>query len=227
MTMSSLDNLEGDQRPAATPAPSPPETSSQFELKAERKFHFSVSVSQRFVGKVPGGFRVDLHFDRTSDDAKKNAEPTLTSPKVLSGNDWVAVSDDGVIDFDSRCTLQFGKAGTFVPVSARLRGRASVRDATAPTGPLFSDKDTAGVVMNAWVNGLQSGALLPLRLTVVFDIPREGFSEAENDVYDELRPLGRSLFIGYGHATFDGNQYGSVNYIEMDVFKLTGDQRAA
>jgi hypothetical protein len=159
---------------------------------------------------------VDLHFD---------AKDSNQEPKVLSGNDWVAVSDEGVIDFDSRFTLQFGEGDVKVPVSARLRGRASVVDTMRNDGQRrFKLDESVSVVRNAWKQGFED-AYLPLRLTVVFDIPREGFSREETEVYADLRSVyGRDLFVGYGKARFDGSPYGSVDSIQLELFRLTGER---
>jgi hypothetical protein len=196
-------------------------------LEAHEAFEFNVAVSQKFVGEVPGGFRIDLSYDPITDN------PDLRLPKILSGNDWVSVSDEGLIDFDSRITIEFAKpiakggenVVVRVPVSARLRGRVSARDTKKRDGTLwFAENASASVVKSGWVQGFKD-AYLPLTLTVLFDIPRQGFSPEETSLYDELRAsvLGRGLFLGQGKAEFDGQPYGSARAIYLRLFALTGE----
>jgi hypothetical protein len=202
-------------------------------LELEPTFMFHVAVSQTFVGEVTGGYRIDLHFEDGAAEGKPSGNWSIPA-KLLSGNDWVAVTSEGVMDFDSRFTIEFSeqreddaeRPPARVPVGARLRGRASVRDTRRNDDePVFPERDSINSVMNAWQRGIDDDAYLPLRLTVTLDIPREGFSQAETALYDQLRPLGQFLFIGCGRAFFDGSPYGSVDRIELGVYRMIGDPR--
>ena len=213
--------------------------SSSHSIEANLVFTFGVAVAQSLVGEIPGGFRIDLRY------SSKDQGSTLTLPlpdgscataSILSGNDWISVTNEGVIDFDSRITVEFVEpnpnpkaddptAQPRVPVSGRFRSRASIRDAkrTNDGQPFFEPAISSTALINSWKKGLPEGCHLPLVFTVGFDIPSEGFSKGETELYEKLRgaALGRSLFIGDGRAQFDGKPFGNVSSIDLRLFLLS------
>jgi len=221
--------------PGASEPPPPSATRSERPRLSEwlelvPALSFEASVSQTFVGDVTGGYRIDLHFEDGARDVDNVGGPWST--RLLSGNDWVAVTSEGVMDFDTRFTIEFnekreGKSGVHVPISARLRGRASIRDARRKDhSRFFREGESDSTVIHAWRGGIHD-AYLPLRLTVTFDVPREGFTLEETELYRVLQSFGRYLYIGCGKAYFDGNPYGSVDRIVLGVYQMIGDPRMA
>lgn len=214
----------------------PPARAPRHELRSAHVATITATVDQRFVGEVPGGYRVDLKYLSTEAPIAVTAsvpEPLrtlLNGGKLLSGNDWVTVSDTGVIDFDSRITIALSKAVqpdrvVTVPVSARLRGRASLRNATRQDGdPIFKDNLPSEEILARWQRGFEEKDYLPLMLAVGFEIPRKGFSAEETQIYDELRfgGLGETLLVGSGRAVFNGSQYGGISKLELDLFVTAG-----
>jgi len=223
-----IDTGSGDKPPSRTSNPlaalAPPAAKSV--LEAGLFFHFEVAVTQSFVGPVPGGYRVDLRYEaQPPPGAPLLLAGLKASARVLSGCDWLSISDDGVIDFDSRITFEVSEdaKNTRVPISGRFRGRADLRDSKHSDGTArFGEHEAPGTVLGAWLKG-KAGATLPLALAVQFDVPTEGFSATETALYKALREssFGRHLLIGRGKAYYDGHPNGGVCSLALSLYVLS------
>jgi len=212
---------------------------------AKHCFKLSAQIQQQFVGEIPGGYRIDLYYSESdainvdvssglTDDVKKHLQGAV----VQSGNDWVSVNDEGVVDFDSRITLKLGpgpKDDIKAPpsrvasqddpeasrlIAGRIRGRATLRQCRDENGNRLFEKKAPTDVFRAWVGGLENGSYLPLVLAVTFDVPRWGFDEEQTEVYRQCRDLGASLFLATGKARFRQAPYGAVDSIDLDLFEI-------
>jgi hypothetical protein len=210
---------------------------TQSELLATRILTLRVSVEQQFVGRVPGGYRIDLSYSgaRPQDPSAKGPLLAVLGPKVdatlkgyldhgciLSGNDWVTINSETAFDFDSRITLALSPGGTAdCPVAGRLRGRAQIRDRRNKNGGRYYAKDEAASrVFADWRAGFEEGDYLPLVLSASFDVPVTGLDDMQTKVYNKARALANSLFIGQGRAIYGRGSYGSVEEIQLNLYAI-------
>src|SRR5688572_32554787 len=86
------------------------------ELKTRAWFGLSFNLRTSGTIEVPGGIRMDLHYEESERPLRSylpaNREHEALSKlvrnaKLRSGNDWLFVSNRGVLTFDSRLTLAF------------------------------------------------------------------------------------------------------------------------
>jgi hypothetical protein len=206
-------------------------------LPVNPKYLFTLNavIIQQFVGETPGGFRIDLGYSAAAHVLKTDKYPSfLTNPllqyvkgsRLLSGTDWVSVSRQGVVDFDSRITLSLGTAG--IPnepsepclISARLRGRGDLHAVQVNGKPRFDDSDGPNSVIAAWRSGFDTGSTLEVMLAVTADVPLEGFDANQTAVYRQCDRLGSSLLLGRATVKFNKAAFGAVDGIELDVFQL-------
>lgn len=201
-------------------------------------YYFSLfaTIDQQLVGQIPGGYRVDLSYSAPNPSVSVRPESGLAAAiqaylqkkaLLLSGTDWLLVSEDAIVDFDSRITLKLDTSGEAPPprgdcvIGGRLRGRANLHDCRTIDGvALFKAEDSQNTVLESWKTGFDDNSYLPLVLAVSFDVPIEGFDPIETKVYETCRPLGRSLMLGVGKAIFKKQSNGAVSRIELDLYNL-------
>jgi hypothetical protein len=198
-------------------------------VSASHLLSFKVDVVQQFVGEAQTGYRIDLYYSGESsplvfpnESEFPELRRLLKNARILSGNDWVTINSDAVIDFDSRITVAITPGEKFqCPIAVRLRGRASLRDILNEDGssPFESDQ-TPSHVLDRWRLGFDNGSDLPLLLSASFDVPQRGFDARQDETYNELRGLASSLFIGSGQGTFQQAPHGSVRTIKLDLYKV-------
>jgi hypothetical protein len=230
------------QQPPYAPRPSGAPADhkvNEGRLPVTPKYLFSLKavIVQQFVGETPGGFRIDLAYSAAEKEDVVTTKYTtvLTDPlleyvtgaTLLSGTDWVSVSRQGIVDFDSRITLALGTPeppdGPDEPclISARLRGRGNLGAVRDPNGdPHFTGKFGTSKVIADWRSGFETGSTLDVMLAVTADVPLEGFDENQTAVYRQCDLLGSSLLLGRATVTFNKAPFGAVNGIELDVFEL-------
>jgi len=207
-------------------------------FSAEHCLTLTVTVTQQFVGQVPGGYRTDLFYSGERDEHAIGQTPPLAcaSPsgfpaelerainagRILSGNDWATVSSRSVLDFDSRISIALRPSETVeCPVAGRLRGRAQLGDTLRPDGSRYFDVGTSPErILAVWQQGFEENSLLPLVLSAAFDVPIQGFNRDQTRAYQQARVLGESLFLGLGKAVFRKAAHGEIKAIALDLHKL-------
>src|SRR5579871_5294408 len=208
-------------------------------------FTLDVSITQDDVGAIEGGFRVDFSYTNAGqavaqippgparkgaagkEGAAKKREDKVPSfsehiigASLSSGSDWVFVSDEGFVDFDSTITLALKPDRFGCLLGARLMGRADLRDCLDGEAdkPVFAEGTPAPDILKKWSEGLD-GAVLPLTLAVTIDVPAEGLDDDQTRVYRACQALGGTLLVGVGQATFSGKPNGAVESICLTVGK--------
>lgn len=202
-------------------------------LKFENYFTLSVSVSQRTVGEIEGGYRVDFDYASPTGGpaitgvqagvpvltktpkpmnidgapiARKSAGQDLQDALIASGSDWVFVSDEGFVDLDSKITLTLQNLSTACLLGLQLVGRADLRDSKDKhDNPIFKGDETAEQVVTTWRQGFGEGSYIPLILGVTIDVPVSGTNKKQTAIYEECHALGHSILVGAGKAIFDKN----------------------
>ena len=211
-------------------------------LSTQHCLDLNITVTQQFMGPVPGGYRIDLYYsgERANTGAGQAAsgvhgpvrskpgvfsqalEAALDNGQIQSGSDWAAVTSRGVLELDGTVTLGLC-ASTKVegPVVGRLRGRAPLREVRRADGrPRFNAEDGLQAVFAVWREGFDEDAWLPLVLSVSFEVPIFGFSDEQTEMYERARELGGSLFIGLGKAVFSRARYGTIKTIALELHRL-------
>lgn len=207
-------------------------------FEAEHCLTLTVTVTQQFVGQVPGGYRTDLYYSGERDDLANSHTPPLAcaSPgpfplelerainagRILSGNDWATISTRSVLDFESRITIALCASDTVeCPVAGHLRGRAQLGDTLRADGSrLFEAGTSPEKILAVWQQGFEENALLPLALSASFDVPLQGFNRDQTRIYQQARVLGDSLFLALGRALFGKAPHGEIKSITLDLHKL-------
>jgi hypothetical protein len=158
-------------------------------------------------------------------EAKERHKGPPFSERVIgaslsSGSDWVFVSDEAFIDFDSTITLALKPEGSGCLIGARLTGRADLRDCLngKTDERIFELGVRSETILEEWQRGLED-AVLPLTLAVTIDIPTKGLNPVQDEIYAECLPLGASLLVGVGKAIFSGDPNGAVEKIELTIGK--------
>lgn len=205
-----------------------------------------ITVTQQFVGEVPGGYRFDLYYSGKSDNRDGADDAPLACPAtspfpaelkdainggtILSGNDWVTVNSRGIVDFDSHVTLALRtpRKDVICPVAGRLRGRARLADATRPDGTrLFPAQPKIEEVFSTWEDGFEEGSKLPLVLAAAFDVPNVGFADEQTALYAKSLDLASDPFTVVGHAMFRKASYGAIKSLTLELHKLRPAPRQA
>jgi len=195
-------------------------------------FTLHAGLTQTFIGEAPGGFRVDLQytpkgpvgFDAAS-SLDEQVQKQLRPAVLLSGTDWISVTSNGIIAFDTRVTLSVGppedNPDRRCVISAQLKGRTDIQSIRQADGtPLFGAMSGEQLIQ-AWQAGFKEGSVLPLALSVVFDVPIRGMKLGQDEIYDNCRPLERGLFVGLGGATFHPGVNSPLDSIRLDIFRLS------
>src|SRR5688572_14719256 len=86
------------------------------KLHAAPLFRLSFRVTFQSTVEVPEGLRVDLTYDSSGPPIAAYSDlafsgqlaKLLQETSLLSGHDWLFVSDVGVVTFDGTLTLSFG-----------------------------------------------------------------------------------------------------------------------
>lgn len=194
-------------------------------------FTLAADIQQTFVGEAPGGFRVDLQY--ASDGAVSfdfpsrldaNALSEFQEAKLLTGTDWVSVSNDAIATFDTRITFRVGPVQKNPEkrcvISANVRGRAFLGDCRKEDGTPEFDRDERPAIMARWQQGFSRNSYLPLALSAVFDVPTRGYDPAQDEVYEKCRALERGLFVAFGRANYLGGTYSRLGSIRLDFTKV-------
>jgi hypothetical protein len=206
-------------------------------FSAEHCLTLTVTVTQQFVGQVPGGYRTDLFYSGEREEHGRGQAPiacvspgafpaelrsALDAGRILSGNDWATISTRGVLDIESRLTLALRPSEELeCPVAGRLRGRAQLGDTLRADGSRLFDVGTSPEkVLAVWQQGFEESSLLPLVLSASFDVPIQGYSREQTRIYQQARALGDSLFLALGKAVFRKAPHGEIKSISLDLHKL-------
>jgi hypothetical protein len=205
-------------------------------LPGRHCLNLHISVDQQFMGEVPGGYRVDLHFSGEPSHNERGTNTPLATIKpspfpaplqdaidkgrILSGTDWATINSRAVIELDSRITIALRVSDELeCPMAGRLRGRARLHDVKRSDGTAyFTDFDPARV-FSVWEGGFEEDSWLPLVLSASFEVPTFGFGPAQTRMYESARELGDSLFIGTGKAIFRKAPYGAVKTIDLELYR--------
>jgi len=205
-------------------------------LNPQHCLDLNITVTQQFMGHVPGGYRIDLYYSGGR-AAGGGAGPIRTQPGVFSpqlasaldsghiqsGGDWASVTSRGVLELDGNVTLSLRASEKLeCPMAGRLRGRAQLRDVRKPDGrPRFNPGEDVEAIFAVWRQGFEEGAWLPLVLSVSFEVPIFGFGDEQTQTYEHARELGSSLFLGLGKATFSSARHGTIKTIALELHKLS------
>ena len=202
-----------------------------------------ITVTQQFVGEVPGGSRLDFYYSGTAEghggvkggSPLECAQPCPFPPElqaainggnVLSGNDWVIINSRGVLDIDSHLTLALSIPDNkrFCPVAGRLRGRAQLGNVLRPDGTrYFPPQPKLEEVFSTWEDGFEEDSRLPLAVSAIFDVPSVGYGDEQTELYAKSLDLASDLFTGVGHASFRKASHGAVKSLTLELHKLQPD----
>jgi hypothetical protein len=226
------------------------DTSAAPALPFEKYFTLSASVQQRPVGEIEGGYRVDFDYGNptgtsaitgisstpvltkrllpaTADDkavGRGTAGEDLANAQIKSGGDWVFVSDEGFVDFDTKITVELRNVRTSCLLGLRFVGRADLRDSRRKdNSAIFTGDEGADQVIARW-KGFDEGTYIPLVLGVTIDVPVSGTNDQQTKIYEEVRVVGHSLLLGIGKIVF-GKDNKVVN-VTLDVGKATPPHHA-
>jgi hypothetical protein len=206
---------------------------------AQHCLDLSITVTQQFMGLVPGGSRIDLYYSggraggggQAPGGGPIRTQPGVFAPElsaaldkghIQSGSDWASVTSRGVLELDGNVTLML-RASEKVecPVAGRLRGRAQLRDVRRPDGgPRFHPGEDVEAIFAVWRQGFEEGSWLPLVLSVSFEVPIFGFGDEQTETYERARELGSSLFLGLGKAIFSSARNGTIKTIALELHRL-------
>jgi len=217
------------------------------DLAFDHYFTLAAGVSQRTVGEIEGGFRVDFDYGNPADAAaaitavsntavltkrlapvdavsvaipRPSAGQNLVNAQIASGSDWVFVSNDGFVDLDSNITIALKDLPTQCLLGIQLAGRADLRDSRQENGdPVFRGDETSQQVIGRWRQGFGENSYIPLVLSVTIDVPVSGTNAAQTKIYQECAVLGRSLLLGIGRATLNKNS--DIAKVTLVIGKVT------
>jgi hypothetical protein len=208
------------------------------DFKREYAFTLTAALRQRVIGEVPGGTRVDLAYlnqgASTIVARTGGIFPAGATGKILSGQDWVMVTENGVADFDGRFTADCNG----VLLGAHVQGRADMSTVVVDGQPIGKNP------YERWRTGFGTGATLTLILPVVFDIADQDLDSAraqgtappgdapagagaeghsatpspEAPDLGKLELLGRSMALAEGVVTFTSGPYSPIESITLDVY---------
>jgi hypothetical protein len=240
----------GHSRPGVKPPKSP-----ALGLTFDEYFTLSARVTQRTVGEIEGGYRVDFSYSSPegtggaaitgvsessvlvkslpsrkvagADVRRPSAGQDIADASIASGSDWVFVSNDGFVDLDSKITVSLQNVATPCLLSLHLVGRADLRDCRHKNGDAIFAKGTESAqdVVAKWREGFGEGRYVPLVLAVTFDVPIYGTSSRQTEIYEECRVLGHSLLAGVGQATFNANS--DIRGVKLVVGKVSAGTHVA
>jgi hypothetical protein len=238
-------NLKGEQKilppePAAVPTPgSPPGEDAGGASKGAADggdiggycFTLSATITQTFIGEIPGGFRVDLQYDPAKalrfdgPSSLSTAErKVLKGAELLTGTDWVTVSSDGIATFNTRVTLQVGPVAADETddrcvLSLNIRGRADLGDLRRLDGtPLLGGARTD--IIPAWLKGFEAKSFVPVAFSATFEIPTEGDTPAQDKIYGACRSLEQRLFLAVGRANYLSGPNSPLDSIRLDFIGI-------
>lgn len=193
-------------------------------------FTLQANLTQTFIGEIPGGFRVDLQYEPRGsvalsfDGFLADLRDMLEPARLLSGNDWVSVSANGLASFDTRISLQVGPPSDDPDercvIGGNICGRVDLINLRNEAGePIFDQHERPENIIAAWQKGFADGSFLPLALSAVFDIPVKGSDRDQNRIYQRCRPLGQSTFVVFGRATYAFGQNSPLDSISLDFVR--------
>jgi hypothetical protein len=200
-------------------------------------FTLTASVTQTFIGEIPGGFRIDLQYVPAGtvsfpfpSHLPTDLQQVLKPAVLLTGTDWVSVSNDGIATFDARVSLQVGpptpNPDKRCVISATIHGRADLADCRKKDNTsLFQIKAPAKTVdrydvISLWQQGFPDEAYLPLALSAVFDVPVKGNNPSQDQTYEKCRGLERAFFVAFGRATFRAGAKSPLASIRLDFVNV-------
>ncbi len=180
-------------------------------------FTLTLVVRTHVVGPVPGGNKIDLEYVPERSSVTGGRKPGLDDGRVVSGQDWVTINDNGVADFSGRLTLGFGD----ILVGAHLNGRADLAMASAPsrttqqTGAQTASQlltNLGSQAYQSWKSGFASNSTLKIAIAITFEV-------AEGDA-TKIQGLDRAVYLGIGTVTFENKPFSPMEKIVLDVREI-------
>jgi hypothetical protein len=239
-----MDNTNETATPIVALRGNPPEG-----LLFDEYFTLLARVTERTVGEIEGGYRVDFSYSSPegtggaaittvsnspalvkalpsrktagADAPRFSAGQNIANASIASGSDWVFVSNDGFVDLDSKITVSLQNVATPCLLERHLVGRADLRDSRDRNGGRIftAGTESAEDVVAKWREGFGEGSYLPLVLAVTFDVPIYGTNPKQTAIYEECGVLGYSLLAGVGRATFDAHS--AIGGVALVVGKVS------
>jgi hypothetical protein len=217
------------------------------EPGALRTYYCSLktAVETRPVGAIPGGYRVDVAYQeggpvrtlrKKGSAADPAVDPVDMDGSLLSGHDWIRVSENAVAHFDARITIRCKSERPNdeeqpppPPIlGARIFGKADLARASVLSAHAGDRKPEAA--FQKWKDGFGNDATLPLVVSVTFDVAGPAAQRllgSDPEQYRPYLPLDRALFTGIGRARFGAGAYSPMKELILHVYRYQEGKEAS